>query len=55
MTVTTAPAEGALEPFVDEWTPGPLDRIGEQFKDLVELLECHRILDEQSARGSICM
>jgi hypothetical protein len=55
ITLTTAPAEGALEPFDDNWDQDPLDRIGQHFVDIVELLECGRMVDEYSARGNIIL
>ena len=55
MTLSTAPVEDEDAEFVDDWAPGPLDRIGQQFLDVVNLLECQRVLDERSRRGSICM
>jgi hypothetical protein len=46
LTMTAAPPDTAEGPFSDEWSPGPLDRIGEHFADAVNLVECYRELDE---------
>jgi hypothetical protein len=54
LTLTTGSVEGAIEPFVDDWTPEDVDRIGEHFVDIVNLLECLRALNEQPRPGSIC-
>jgi hypothetical protein len=53
VTLTTTPAEGALEPFNDDWPADTLDRVGEQFMDAANLLECQRMLEEHSRRGTI--
>lgn len=53
VTLTTAPADGAIEPFDDDWPLGELDRAGESFLDTANLLECQRLLEEQSTRGTI--
>jgi hypothetical protein len=53
VTLTTTPAEGALEPFNDDWRADTLDRVGEQFMDAANLLEYERLLEERSRRGTI--
>src|SRR2546428_4965456 len=45
LTLTTAPVEGATEPFLDDWSPDALDRLGEYFSDTVSLIECRRVIE----------
>jgi hypothetical protein len=53
VTLTTTPADGALEPFDDDWPLDALDRFGEHFLDTANLLEYQRLLEERSRRGTI--
>jgi len=53
VTLTTTPAEGAIEPFDDDWPADALDRVGAQFIDAANLLECERLLSEYGDRGTI--
>jgi histidinol-phosphatase len=51
--LTTGPADGALDPFIDDWPQKPIESIGRHFAEMVDLVECMRLLDERSGRGSI--
>jgi hypothetical protein len=48
MTLTTGPVDGATGPFVEDWPPDVLDRLGEYFFDSVSLIECRRLIEERS-------
>lgn len=54
ITLTTAPSPDALEPFRDDWPAKQVDRIGDHFTDMVNLLESQRLVEEHLApRGTI--
>ncbi len=49
ITLTADPAPGARD-----WPVDSVDRVGEFFTDMVNLLECQRLLDDHSGdRGTI--
>jgi hypothetical protein len=54
ITLTTAPSPGATETFQDEWPANQVERIGDYFSDVVNLLESQRLVEEHLApRGTI--
>lgn len=54
VTLTASPPPGSLEPFPDGWVPPELERFEAYFVDMVNLIECRRLLNDQSRRDTIC-